>query len=58
MILQRLKLAISASHTALENQLPLMNADLAAASPFRQFTRHDHRQPLRRPSARFPFARK
>jgi heme oxygenase len=29
MILKRLKLATSASHTALESQLPLMNADLS-----------------------------
>jgi heme oxygenase len=36
MILKRLKLAASARHTALEDQLPLMNADLSREY-YRQF---------------------
>lgn len=36
MILNRLRLATSACHTALENQLPLMNADLSLED-YRQF---------------------
>ena len=36
MILRRLKMATSASHTALEDQLPLMNVDLSRED-YRQF---------------------